>query len=462
MPHPAHPPAQVAERALLAAFLAVLVWAPLPFGSNRPWAVALLCGVLATIAFLWCGLSLTGRVSFSRRVWQRGRWPLFLLLTINILVILQMLPLPGAVVGTLSPQAAALHTGQGWVPLSLDIASTRIYLLGSLACLLAFGLVLALVNTEKRARVLLWVLVISGLFQAVYGAVMVLTGLEWGFLVDKYVGKGVTTGTFVNRNHLAGYLVMSLALGTGLLISQLSTATSSSWRDFLRRSLRTLMSPKIFLRVFLALMVIALVMTRSRMGNSAFFISLAVAGVVAVVAGRKFSWKLALLLLSLLVIDTWIVGDWFGLDKVVGRLEKTTPAKEVRLKVSTDTTRILEDYWLVGAGGGSFGDVFTRYQGIDVKGRYDHAHNDYLELAADLGIPALILLVIFCVLVAIRAVRLQRPDHTSLQRGVGFALVMVLVWLALHSAVDFNLHIPANSVTLCAILALAFARLLPD
>jgi len=342
----------------------------------------------------------------------------------------------------------------------MDVAATRIYFLNSIACATAFFLVVVLVNDERRGTVLLWVLVASGLFQAVYGALMVLTGLEWGFLVKKYVGHGQATGTFVNRNHLAGYLVMSLAVGTGLLISQLSSRPIESWRDFIRSSLRTMISSKIFLRIFLAMMVIALVLTRSRMGNSSFFIALAVAGLVAVFAGRKFSPKLALLLLSLLIVDTWILGQWFGIDKVVERFEKSSPAAEKRINASSDSYGIVKDFPLTGVGGGAFSAVFTSYQGIDTAGYYDHAHNDYLEIAADLGVPALILLAFLCLLVARRAVMMQHVSRSRLQRGVGFCLIMVLVWLAMHSFVDFNLQIPANSITLSAIFGLAFCRLI--
>lgn len=443
-------------------FSLALFWVPLPFGSNRSWAVAVLAVVFSALLILWLGLYLFDQVAVSRSVWRRGKWPTLILGCVTFWVFVQTLPLPMAAVQLLSPRAAELHVAAERAPLSLDLAATRVYLLNSLACFAAFFLVLVLVNSEKRVKALLWVLVVSGTFQAVFGALMVLTGLEWGFMVKKYTGLGRATGTYVNVNHLAGYLVMSLSVGTGLLISQLSSKSIDSWRALVLSGLRLLLSPKIFLRLFLALMVVALVMTRSRMGNSAFFVALAVAGVVAVLAGRKFSPKLALLLLSLLIVDTWIVGQWFGLEKVVERLEQTNPSEEGRLTVSADSASILDDFAITGSGGGSFYSVFSYYQGVESRGKYDHAHNDYLEIASDMGVPTLILLGIFYVLVCIRAVQLQRRDHSRLQRGVGFALVMVLTWLAMHSAVDFNLQIPANSVTLCAILGLAFARLLHE
>lgn len=453
-------PSRTFEQPLFFSLLVILFWAPLPFASNRPWAVALLASLLCGLAASWLAFKAYNRVYLSTRVLKRGAIPLALMAVIVLWPLFQLVPLPPSVLELLSPRAAELHIMAGWAPLSLDVAATKIYFLNGLACLAMFFLVLVLVNDERRGVLLLWLLLVSGLFQAVYGALMVLTGLEWGFFVEKYVGRGQATGTFVNRNHLAGYLVMTLAAGTGLLISQLSTTPITNWRDFVRGSLRTMVSSKIFLRLFLAMMVIALVLTRSRMGNISFFVALAVAGLVAVLAGRKFSLKLALLLLSLLIIDTWIVGQWFGIDKVVERLEKVSPAAERRISASSDSSAIVADFPLTGAGGGSFGSVFTYYQGIDTAGYYDHAHNDYLEIAAELGVPVLVLLAFVAGAVLRRALILQRAGHSKLQKGVGFCLIMVLVWLVMHSFVDFNLQIPANNVTLCAIFGLAFSSLI--
>jgi O-antigen ligase len=442
-------------------FLGAIIWAPLPFGSNRPWALSLLVVLMCLIFAVWLTLWAFGRVNISRRVFRRSRWPAVILVLVPLWGFLQTVPLPGVVLSALSPRAFDLHLTDSWAPISLDLTASRLYLLNSIGCVVAFTLTLVLVNSAQRAKVFLWILVLSGLFQAVYGTVMVLTGLEWGFFVDKYVGKGQTTGTFVNRNHLAGYLVMTLAAGIGLLVSQLSTEKIDSWRGLVTSFLRVMVSSKVFLRVFLALMVIALVLSRSRMGNSAFFISLAVAGGIAVLLGRRFSFRLTLLLASLIVIDAWIVGQWFGFDKVVERLEQTSVASESRLRVSSDTSAILKDYFWTGSGGGSFQSVFTRYQGLDAQGNYAHAHNDYLEIASDLGVPVLLLMGGVCLWVLVRAIQLQKPGRSGVQKGVGFCLVMVLVWVTMHSAVDFNLQIPANNVTFCALLALAFSGLKP-
>ncbi len=447
------------DAAVFAIYLALLVWAPLPFASNREWAGSLLCLLLAVPAAAWCLLAAAGQAAIGRGVW-RVAWPVLLLLVlVQAWVFLQMVPLPPAWLEALSPQASAWQAIAGPMSLSLDPAATRYFLLRGCAATLGFFLAIATVNSPSRMRLFLQVLVFSGTLQAVYGAMMVLTGLEFGFFVEKYSGLGSATGTFVNRNHLAGYLVMCLAAGTGLLLSQLDRHHPGDWRERLERWLRLLLSPKIRLRVYLAVMVVALVLTRSRLGNLAFFTALGVAGVVAVLTGRRFSWRVVVFLGSLLLVDVLILGRWFGLDRLVDRLEQLEgqPVEAVsRYWADRYGLDYLADFPLTGSGGGSFYGIFPNYQGPMLGGYYDHAHNDYLELAAELGLPAVALLGAAVLFSLWSAVGAQRRG-TALYRGAGFAATMTVVWALLHSLGDFNLQVPANAVTFCALLGLAAA-----
>ena len=444
------------EPLLFAAYLAILVWAPLPFASNRIWGGALLALLVSLVLCGWLLLYLTGKVQLNTGVWHRGRLPLALLLLVQLWVLVQLLDLPRPLVQWLSPQAYAWHIKEGWLSLSLDRAATRYYLLRGCAFTAGFFLTLALVNTHDRVKTLLQVLVFSGTFQAAYGAFMVLSGLELGFFVEKYVGQGVATGTFVNRNHYAGYLVMCLSAGIGLLLAQLSTRRPQDWKDRLRGWLRLLLSSKIRLRIYLAVMVVALVLTRARMGNIAFFSGLGVAGAVALFAGRRFSWPVVLFLASLLLVDMLILGQWFGFEQLAERLEQTHPEQEARVWSNEYTIDYIEDFPLTGSGGGSFYGVFPNYQAPNLVGFHDHAHNDYLEFAAELGIPAALVLAAFVGLALWNAWLVQRRRHTPLYKGAGFAVTMTVLWAAIHSTTDFSLQMPANALTFVVILALAF------
>jgi O-antigen ligase len=433
----------------------VLVWAPLPFASNRIWGGALLALLVGLVLVCWLVLYVSGRVTVRTGGWRHGRLPLVLLVAVQLWVLLQIQYLPRPLVEWLSPQAFAWHLPDGWLSLSLDREYTRYYLLRGCAFTAGFFLTLALVNSHDRLHTLLQVLVFSGTCQAIYGTFMVLSGLELGFFVEKYVGQGVATGTFVNRNHYAGYLVMCLSAGIGLLLSQLSTRRVHGWRERLRGWLRLLLSPKIRLRVYLAVMVVALVLTRSRMGNLAFFVALGLAGTVAVMSGRRFSWRVVVFLASLVAVDLFVLGRWFGFDRLVERLAQTRPGQEARAWSNADTLEYLGDFPFTGSGGGSFYGVFPNYQSPDLQGFHLHAHNDYLEIAVELGLPAALVLAAVAGLALVSAWLAQRR-RTPLYRGAGFAVTMTVLWAAIHSATDFNLQVPANALTFVTLLALAF------
>jgi O-antigen ligase len=442
------------ESTLFAGFMAVLVWAPMPFASNRPWAVALLFALLATLLSGWLLLYCLNAADVDENIWRRARLPLLLLATVQLWVLAQTIPLPRSVVELLSPRAAEWHLTEAWLSLSLDPEHTRFYLLKGVTISLGFLLTVLLLNSHRRVGILLSVLVFSGTLQAIYGSFMVLSGLELGFFVEKYVNSGSATGTFINSNHFAGYLVLCLSAGIGLLLSQLKQGRSSSWRDRLKHWLLLILSPRMRLRFYLAIMVIGLVLTQSRSGNFAFFASLVAAGGLALMSGRRFSWRMPVVLISLILVDLVLVGQWFGFAEVAGRLQQTELQNEPRIWSNRNTLDMIADFPLTGSGGGSFYGVFPNYQSQELHGLHEHAHNDYLEFSAELGLPATAVLTGFVGLALLSAWRLQTQRHTALYRGVGFTTAMAIAWAGIHSATDFNLQIPANALTFITLLAL--------
>lgn len=457
------------------ALLLLLVWLPLPLGSNRPWAEAIFEIWSAMILLFWIAGYLRGHF-LPGAAFRQAKAVLWLLVIWLIYLMLQWLPLPFSVRSILSPEGASIHAlaGEtGWGTLSVAPYSTFHYWLKSTAYVFIFALILLLVNSKIRLILLGYALVLSGLFQASYGSIMTLSGLEYGFFMKKIVYVGYATGTYVNRNHLAGYLEMTLAVGIGLLFATTyERSVVRSWRQRLRNWLNLASSHKLPLRLMLAAMVIGLVLTRSRMGNTAFFSSMLVAGLLTLSAFRHQTGSVAgmfrhgdtrsavILIASLIAIDVFIVGAWFGVEKVVHRIEKTSEKYDAdRISVSDDTLKLIKDYPLTGAGGGSFHLAFMRYRGAGPTVYYDHAHEDYLEITADNGAIGLALLgssVLLSLRAALRALYRRRD---GLMRGMAFSSVMGTTALLIHGTVDFNLQIPANAATFMVILSLGWIAL---
>lgn len=435
------PPTRNADTWLFAGLCLIVILAPLPLGSNRAWAAQLLQLSIAVLAAGAAWVLARGLVAPSAAL--RNSLPAILLFAaIPAWTLLQLLPLPPA-----------------WLPISQDPGASLYKLQKSIAYLLVFLLCLQLLDTPARLERLAQIIVISGVLQATYGVLVATGGPSMDLLGIHALTphKSDATGTFLNRNNLAGYLEMALAVGIGLLIAGFSsTDSATSWRARLRRLLTILLGGKARIRLFLVIMVIGLVMTHSRMGNAAFFASMGISAVIGLAIFRKSSRSMVILFASMVAIDLLIISSWFGLARLAERIENTSLAEEARTDVNTHALPWLQDHWLTGSGAGSFASQFPFYRKSDVAHFFDFAHNDYLQLLGEYGLIGGLMFAGIAVLSLHAAIQAQRRRRNPLLRGMGFAAMMGIISLLIHSTVDFNLHIPANAMLFSMLCALAF------
>lgn len=425
------------DRTLFLFLLILLVWLPLPVGSNRDWSVGLFAMLTSLLVAGWMGLQLLSPRPLSRNI-RHAKLPL-----------------------------ALLGLAQGWVllqlvfGLSMDVGASFRYLILGIAYCGLYLLVVALVKTRKRLTLLLGMLVCSGAFQAFFGASMTLSGVEHLLFTEKHFHIGHATGTYVNRNHLAGYLELTIGCGIGLLLA-LRDSREFRWR----RLLETMMGPKGRLRLALVVMVIALVMSHSRMGNTAFFASLMIVGGIFVLIDRENRIRNGLILASVLLIDTLVVSQFFGLDKLKNRIVETRlqdvvvdgqvveQANELRGGVFEQALLLARERPLTGQGAGSFEAVFPPYAG-NIPLHFDHAHNDFLQFWIEYGLIGSAPLLAFVLVSLGFAIGAMRRRSSLYRSGVGFGTALALISLAIHSFTDFNLQIPANAATFVVVAALA-------
>src|SRR4051812_19219419 len=121
----------LSDRILFVGFLGLVLWAPLPLGSNRPWAVAILeVWAYALSAWWLCGYAfgLHAPTSAFRRA-----WPALSLLALWLLYLtVHVVPLPLAFVEWISPEAARMHllgalsgAAPQYASLSVDVDAGR-------------------------------------------------------------------------------------------------------------------------------------------------------------------------------------------------------------------------------------------------------------------------------------------------------------------------------------------------
>lgn len=435
-------------------FLLVIIFLlPIPLGSNRPWAWNFFQLLIFSLGLQVC---VVDRVKLGE-TFKIYSTSIFLFLTFIIISAIQIIPLPYSILDVVSPSSASTYKsfGASFGYISVDRGQSTITLFKTLSLFILFLVVLTITNNEARVRLLLATMLASGTFQAIYGAFEVLSGIEKS-LVHQLPVTDIATGSFVYKNHYANFLMLCLCAGIGLIVAALQNQRYSSIRDFIRIFARTILSSKAIIRICIVVMVIALVMSRSRMGNIAFFSSMTVTAIISLFLIKKRSQGMYILIISMFVVDLFIVSAYFGLEKVQERLTQTNITQESRDEVYSDAIGIVSDYPLLGTGGGSFYTIFPGYQRSNVSGFYDQAHNDYLQFVIEFGLIGILFLGLLTLLALYSALRAMRKRRNPILKGASFGCSMAIFGMGIHILVDFPLQAYGNTAYFIALLALSF------
>lgn len=434
------------DRFLMGSTLIFLVWLPLPLGSDRDWSSYLLIMIAALLSALWS-------VSQLQKTAQNNKALKPALIMVGLLGLTQLWVLTQFLMG--------------W---TVDQSRTFDYLLLGCAYTLLFLLIVGLFHTRKRLILLISVLIISGTFQAFYGSLMVLSKIEWLLFMPKERGFGSATGTYVNRNHLAGYLVMTISLGIGLLMA-LRDGKPMSFRSLLE----VFMGSKARLRLAIIIMVIGLVMTTSRMGNTAFFASIILVGAIFVLINKENRLRNSLILVSILIIDLLVISQFFGLERLQNRLAQTeitisTVAGDAKTGQATElifdvndlrgvafrnTITMGQDRPWLGFGAGTYESAFQAYKESSFGPNFHHAHNDFLQFWVEYGLIGFIPLILFGIMAFYYALKALFKQDSWFRSGLGFGSTMALIGMLIHATSEFNLQIPANAATFVCVCAIA-------
>src|SRR5467141_1892901 len=191
-------------------------------------------------------------------------------------VLLQVCPLPVSL-APLFGRAPDDLVGESHFTVSMAQYQTVSHLLLLISYLTAFFLTLVLCRDRNAKRRLVFAIVSLGVFEALYGMIQYLTGWQQIFTYVKKYYLEEATGTYINRNHFAGFLEMILpfavvfALRWAALLSKNTSSGTATLRKIASRT--ELLS--LVLWLFLAtLLFVALVLSRSRMGIISALVSL--------------------------------------------------------------------------------------------------------------------------------------------------------------------------------------------
>jgi len=438
-------------------FVALVVWAPIPLGSNRAWSSALLSVLALSMLGVW--LTSYVRRPFSPRLSiYRPRWIVLLLASWACYPLVQLIPLTDGVLEWLSPGVHGYY-GQGASVegeiarfLTIDRGATLWAWVRHSSYVAVFLLVLMLVTTPARLRTLMTIIVAVGATQALYGIVVYLGGDHLGLWDPRYSTQAVS-GTYVNPNHFAGLMEITLCAAAGLVVAELSrTSTDDTIRHRLLAASDSLLGRWTLLVFAVLIMCAGLLMSASRGALVAITTAL-LASISLSVWFRGLRAPEARLLLGAATVATVAV-LWLGASGLVEKMQ-ARGLHSNRPELRELSYEIIHDNPLFGTGAGTYRWILPLYKDERFETAfYEHAHNDYLELLGEEGIIGFALIATGVLLVLRRIVIGLARRRDPLMRGALFAAFSGALSLLIHGLVGFNFQIPANATYFFLVLAL--------
>ena len=326
-------------------FLVLLVWAPLPLGSNRPWSWSLLMAGIALVGLV-LALHLLTRGERLRLPWPVGLAGLAFI-GVAGWAWLQMQPVP--VAGWVHPAWAALEPfgiepleGRGLGAVSLDVDLTRDALMRLLGYIGAFAIAFVLARDPEAARRLLLVVFWTVTAVSAYGLFMIFGGADILPFAESQACRGVVTGTFVNRNNFATYANLGVVIGVVWLFELfLRDLGKRDVRVLLRELIEGLFAKRGLTLVALLILASASLLTASRGG----FLSLAAALLAIIVLVFLLTKPRPV---ALAIATPLVVGSIWGLVSLSGAaLERFGQGSDERLAIWSVTAEMIEDrFWL--------------------------------------------------------------------------------------------------------------------
>jgi O-antigen ligase/tetratricopeptide (TPR) repeat protein len=456
-------------RAMEAVLLFLVGAAPWLFGSVHPLAELILSGGLCLLGLLW----IFRIVAERHAVWN----PCSITLALTVLcalTVVQLVPLPQSLLSVVSPGATKLRDELApgntetfpsaadiprEVPSTVSLApwETRHVLVQMIAILFVFSLVRSNFSSPETIYRLAIVAVFNGVALSLIGLAQWVSSKP-NVVFWMFPSEGNVFGPFICRNHFAYYINMSMGLGIGLLLRcRYFEADAAGTRKPLGSLTNMLQDPRLmWIGSALVVMAAGLCCSLSRGGLAAFGVGAAVClGLHWRHAGRFAHWSSGVVFVVLgLAVTAWLGAGAVG-RRVATIWETNVLVEEGRNAVWSRVLGLFPDFPWIGTGMGTFRFVepLTRGPNDSKNFIFEHMHNDYLEVLVEGGILQLaVVLTLAFLIFRIGFQAFQRHQGTGLGSMVVGAL-FGLVAVAIHSTVDFGLHVPAVSLLAITIVA---------
>ena len=400
------------ERKLLSARLSsvlfyatfgLLMFGPLAFGAVEPWSIFILEAGATLLTVVWFAKQwLDGEINI--------RWnPLFLPMTgFGILILVQIV----------FRASAYPHD---------TFSQALLYVAYALLCFLSAQTLLR----GSQARKLALIFIVYGTAVAAFALLQGISPNGKLYWIRQPRMGGNIYGPYVNHNHYAGLMELLLPIPLVLSLTQLAHERERTAAG-----------------VAAALMAGTLFLSGSRGGMLAILVELALLSVLLVrqKKGVRLAAGAAGFVAVLLVLLVWVGGrELTHRVSTISTEARTEISGGMRLSIDRDTLRMFRRKPLLGWGLGAFPVVYPEFRSFYTNFFVNEAHNDYLQLLAEMGLAGFAAMLWFWVVLGRAALPKLKNWTTDISGAVTLAASLSVTGILVHSFFDFNLQIPANA-----------------
>lgn len=339
--------------------------------------------------------------------------------------------------------------------ISVYPAGGRMALLWAATAAVVFVMAVQLGRDPARARIILYVMALTGGAIAAYGLAIYFDGNQWVLWRPKHAYRNALTATFINKNNYAAFAGMGLTCAFGLLLARLPHGGPEETRRP-RRELLVHGFGVVALGVVFAVDCAALILAGSR-GGAAVTV-LGMTAVLLLWLARQPAWRRPIYIAFGLAALGIIVFAASSSELLASRLPNVDEDLATRLAVDVRTIAAIKAAPWMGYGLGAFQQAFAAFRDatLSTQGRWEYAHNDWLEALMTLGIPVglLVWLIFGWMLVRCLEGAINR-GRDAIYPAIG-AGVCVLAFA--HSLIDFTMQIQGFALPFLAIVGVGVAQ----
>ena len=347
------------------------------------------------LLFLFCLRDKNYQLHF-KNFYIKNKISLIFFLFFLFYLVLQILPLPLSILKILSPEKFnilnSLKSDTFFSSISLSPSNSLFQIFNVLTLLFVIFIMNMIFYTEKHRKRFYVFLSFSGFYLSFVAVILYLNGNPDIFFLKKLYYKDSSTGFFVNRTAFSVFLLFCLISSLEVLksLNRLKYANSNNF--FL----------KIYIRLFVVFITIGIITTFSRIGNFLLLLTILIYLLNEFIFRPEKNKSFKLILILIVLIDIFIIGYYFGSEKIVDRFNllneefsniEYSEYNLSRMSLIKFSIFYLKDFLFFGYGLGGFENLFKINYINNTNFFANHAHSDIVEYIGSLGLIGFLLLI---------------------------------------------------------------------